>query len=220
MKKILLALTLVSVISLPAINAEAANPDKAARRAQIMMQKMKQDLQAQSTQEKAKMQSDFDAEKAELEAIIDEQKSKIRRLNGVKRKSRQLASDKAALSQAKQELEVKQTQTLSALEKANAKISQLSKELSQNQALLKTNEQQRKTQLRNLSQTTKSLSACEAKNEKLYLYGKELINFYESPKAVKAVKDKKGFFQSKTVILENLLQDQNDLLDAERLQSN
>lgn len=82
---------------------------------------------------------------------------------------------------------------------------------------LSINEKQRKTQLTNLANTNQALLACEAKNEKLYQYGLELINVYAEPDAFDRMMRDEIVTKLKHVELENILQEYNDKIDAERL---
>jgi len=185
--------------------------DKAARRAALLMRKMQADMQAQLDAKKTA----FEQEKQAMAQEIAEQQVTIDELTGAKanlgRAKRRLTKDKTAL-------EAQNKKTSAALDAANTQIEELTTKLKSTEDALAFSQEQRKTILANLGETNKSLSTCEAKNQKLYAYGSELIDFYESPKAVKAVKDKTSFLQSKRVVLDNLLQTQQDLLDENRFQ--
>lgn len=185
--------------------------DKAARRAALLMRKMQADMQAQLDAQKAA----FEQEKQAMAQEIAEQQVTIDELTGSKAS---LGRAKRKLTKEKSALETQNKKTSAALEAANTQIEELTTKLKSTEDALAFSQQQRKTILANLGETNKSLSTCEAKNQKLYAYGSELVDFYESPKAVKAVKDKSSFLQSKRVVLDNLLQSQQDLLDENRFE--
>ncbi len=198
---------ILSLLLVSPVQAE----DKAARRAALLMRKMQADMQAQLDAQKAA----FEQEKQTMAQEIAEQQVMIDDLTGTKAS---LGRAKRRLTKEKTALETQNKNTSAALEAANTQIEELSTKLKSTEDSLAFSQQQRKTILANLGETNKSLSTCEARNQKLYAYGSELIDFYESPKAVKAVKDKASFLQSKRVVLDNLLQNQQDLLDENRFQ--
>ncbi len=198
---------ILSLLLVSPVQAE----DKAARRAALLMRKMQADMQAQLDAQKAA----FEQEKQTMAQEIAEQQVAIDELTGSKAR---LGRAKHRLTKEKTALETQNKKTNAALEAANTQIEELSTKLKSTEDALAFSQQQRKTILANLGETNKSLSTCEARNQKLYAYGSELIDFYESPKAVKAVKDKASFLQSKRVVLDNLLQNQQDLLDENRFQ--
>ena len=195
----------------------AEKKDKAARRAALMMQKMKQDMEA----EKAAMQTQFDTQKKELEdklKIKDEEFVKLdKRLNTAERKNKSLDAEVKKLSAEKVTLETKLQQTQAQLDTTQKNLADL--KTLHNQALvdLKFNDNQRKTLSTNLAQTTKAVNDCEVKNGKLYQFGTELIQIYDKPSSYEAAMRKEQFFQLKRVELENILQNKQDKLDDARL---
>lgn len=194
----------------------AEKKDKSARRAALMMQKMKQDMEA----EKAAMQTQFDAQKKELEdklKIKDEEFVKLdKRLNTAERKNKSLDAEVKKLSAEKVALETKLQQTQAQLETTQKNLADLKAEHNQALADLKFNDNQRKTLSTNLAQTTKAVNDCEVKNGKLHQFGTELIQIYDKPSSYEAAMRKEQFFQLKRVELENLLQSQQDKLDDAR----
>jgi chromosome segregation ATPase len=194
----------------------AEKKDKAARRAALMMQKMKQDMEA----EKAAMQTQFDAQKKELEdklKIKDEEFVKLdKQLNTAERKNKSLEAELKKVNTEKVALETKLQQTQALLETTQKSLADL--KIQHNQALadLKFNDNQRKTLSTNLAQTTKAVNDCEIKNGKLHQFGTELIQIYDKPSSYEAAMRKEQFFQLKRVELENLLQSQQDKLDDAR----
>ncbi len=194
----------------------AEKKDKAARRAALMMQKMKQDMEA----EKATMQAQFDTQKKELEdklKIKDEEFVKLdKQLNTAERKNKSLEAELKKVNTEKTALETKLQQTQAQLETTQKNLADL--KIQHNQALadLKFNDNQRKTLSTNLAQTTKAVNDCEVKNAKLHQFGTELIQIYDKPSSYDATMRKEQFFQLKRVELENLLQSQQDKLDDAR----
>jgi len=198
---------LLSTSMLMASNIAVGAQDKAARRKALLMRKMQADFEAQKA-EFAKEKEAMAAEIAAQQVTIEDYETKNKKLGYVKRK----------LTKQKKKLEVDQQKTTEALTAANTNIEALTAKLKATEDSLAFSQQQRKTILANLSGSNQSLATCEAKNKKLYDYGAELVDFYESPKAVKAIKDKPSFLQSKRVVLDNLLQDQQDLLNENRFE--
>ncbi len=208
--KILYLLIITLAISIAGSgNVIAAEKDKAARRAALMMQKMKQDMEA----EKAAMQTLFDAQKKELEdklIVKDEELAVVdKKLATAERKNKALESEIKKVTLEKEAIDAKQQQTQKSLDDLEGQYQQAL-------ADLKFNDNQRKTLSTNLAQTTKSVNECEAKNAKLHQFGTELIKIYDNPSSYEAVMRKEKFLQLKRVELENILQSKQDSLDDAR----
>jgi chromosome segregation ATPase len=210
----LIIATLVITIACSS-NSFAAEKEKSSRRAALMMQKMKQDMDA----EKATMQTQFDAQKKELEEklkISDEELGKVKKLLATsERKNKILQGEIKKITLAKEAVDAKLLQTQNQLETTQKNLDDLKIQYQQAQADLKFNDNQRKTLATNLAQTTKSLDVCEAKNTKLHQFGTELIQIYDKPSSYEAVMRKEQFFQLKRVELENILQNRQDQLNDE-----
>jgi septal ring factor EnvC (AmiA/AmiB activator) len=193
----------------------AAEKDKSSRRTALMMQKMKQDMEA----EKATMQTQFDAQKKELEDKLksnDEELAKVNKMLIVaERKNKTLEGEIKKVTLAKEAIDAKQLQTQAQLETTQTNLDDLKTKYQQAQADLKFNDNQRKTLSTNLAQSAKSLDVCEAKNAKLHQFGTELIQIYDKPSSYEATMRKEQFFQLKRVELENILQDRQDQLNEE-----
>lgn len=190
----------------------AEKKDKAARKAALMMQKMKQDMdamQAQFTTEKQALEAQLKTE-TEAKALAEEKlsatESKVRSLNASLTKTQQ---EKAAL-------DTQLTETKATLATTETNLTELKTQHQKALADLDFNDNQRKTLSSNLAETTKNLNTCEDKNSKLYTYGKELIQIYDDPSRYEAMMRKEKFFQLKRVELENILQNQQDKLDEAR----
>jgi len=211
---LLIATLVISVAS--SGNLFAAEKDKSARRAALMMQKMKQDMEA----EKTAMQAQFDTQKKELEdklKIKDEEFLKLdKKLVTTVRKNKNLESEIEKVNAEKAAVETKQQQTQAQLEITQKNLVDLNVQHQQAQIDLKFNDNQRKTLSTNLAQTTKSVNECEVKNAKLHQFGIELIQIYDKPSSYEAAMRKEQFFQLKRVALENILQDKQNKLDEAR----
>ncbi len=197
----------------PNIADAAEKKDKSARRAALMMQKMKQDMEA----EKAAMQAQFDTQKKELEDKLKNKDEKLialdKKFATAERKNKNLESDIKKVNSEKTALEIKQQQIQVDLEATQKNLADLKVQYQQAQAELKFNDNQRKTLSTNLAQTTKSVNECEEKNIKLHQFGTELIQIYDKPSSYDAAMRKEQFFQLKRVELENILQNKQDKLN-------
>lgn len=200
----------------PNISYAAEKKDKAAKRAQMMMQKMKQDMEA----EKAAMQTQFDTQKKELEDKLKAKEEEVtvldKKLKTAERKVSNLTLENKKISTEKTTLENKLQVTESTLDTTQKTLTETKSTLQQAQADLKFNDNQRKTLSANLAQTTKSVNECEDKNTKLHQFGTELIKIYDNPSSYEAAMRKEKFFQLKRVELENILQSKQDSLDEAR----
>jgi len=219
-KHICIIITLLVITIAFSSNINAAEKDKSARRAAQMMQKMKQDMEA----EKAAMQTQFDAQKKELEDKLKQNEEENKKLESSlakeKRKSSRLELTLKTTQTEKEAVEAKLAQTQTALETNQKNLADMTENYRQAQADLKVNDAQRKTQLSTFAQTSKSLQNCEAKNDKLYHYGLDLIKVYDKPSNYEAAIRTEKFTQIKRVELENILQDYRDKLEEEKVSTN
>lgn len=197
----------------PNLAVGAEKKDKSARRAALMMQKMKQDMEV----EKANMQAQFDAQKKDLEDKVkskDEELAKaVKNLVATERKNKKLENEIKKVNAEKIALETKLHETQEQLNTSQKNLADLKALYNQAQADLKFNDNQRKTLSSNLAQTTKSVNECEEKNIKLHQFGTELIQIYDKPGVYEATMREEKFFQLKRVELENILQNKRDHLD-------
>jgi chromosome segregation ATPase len=199
-------------------NAIAAEKkDKAARRAQQMLQKARQDME----QEKANMQAQFDLQKKELEDQVKNNDELLQKrsssLSVAQRKLGNLESELAKINTEKTALETKLFETQTLLESAQKNLEDLTTQYKQAQLDLKINDTQRKTLTTNLASTNLSLRTCEQKNSKLHHFSTDLIKIYDKPSIYTAVMRDEPFFQLKRVELENILQNQQDKVDEEKV---
>lgn len=207
MKTILSLLLSVGLMGMYATSSIAAEKqDKAAKRAAILMQKMKQDLEA----EKSAMQTQFEQEKQGLSQALDhakgEQRAHAAKLQGQMSRNHQLQSDNAKLSQEKQTLtaEVQQLQTQLAAQAQQLEATEQQLKLAK--ADLETNDRQRKGLVAKVSASHQQLVTCEEKNSRLYSYGHDLISLYDDASVYQKIMRSEPFFQLKRVELENILQ--------------
>ena len=208
MKTILSLLLTFGLLGIHSTSLVAAEKqDKAAKRAAMLMQKMKQDLEA----EKSAMQTQFEQEKKGLSQAIDqaqsEQRSHAAKLQGQVKRNHQLQSDNEKLGQEKNALtaEVKQLQVQLAEQAQHLESTE--QQLKMAKADLDTNDRQRKSLLAKVSMSHQQLVSCEEKNTRLYNYGHELISLYDDASVYQEIMRSEPFFQLKRVELENLLQD-------------
>lgn len=200
----------------PNIANAAEKKDKSARRAALMMQKIKQDTEA----EKAAMQTQFDTQKKEMEdklKVRDEEFVKLdKQLSAAEGENNRLDAEIKKVASEKTALETKLQQTQAQLEATQKNLTDLKTQHNQALADLKFNDNQRKTLSTNLAQTTKAVNDCQVKNAKLHQLGTELIQIYDKPNEYAAAMREEKFFQLIRVELENLLQSQQDKLDDAR----
>ena len=211
---ILLCAFIAGIVS-PVADA-AEKKDKAARRQALMMQKMKQDMEA----EKVSMQAQFDAQKKTLEEQLLAKNTELELANNAlassQRKAQNLNAELSKTQTEKSAVASKLSDTQTNLEATKNTLTDLQGVHAQALADLKFNDNQRKTIASNLADTTKQLNTCAANNAKLHQFGSELIQIYDNPSRYDAVMRKEQFFQLKRVELENILQNQQDKLDEHR----
>ncbi|MBC7755459.1 MAG: hypothetical protein H7Z20_02235 [Bdellovibrio sp.] len=215
----ILIVTLVLII-ISTGSVYAAEKDKSARRAAIMMQKMKQDMQVQMDADKAAMQAQLDAQKKEFEEKIASKEAELakqtKKLAAAERKNNTVENNLTKVTAEKVALDSKLQQTQSSLDATQNNLAELKTQYNQAQADLKFNDGQRKTLSTNLAQANKAVDDCTVKNGKLHQFGSELIQIYDKPSSYDAAMRKEKFFQLKRVELENILQSKQDGLDDAR----
>ena len=204
----------------PTIVEAAEKKDKAARRAQILLLKMKQESEA----EKVAMQTLHDVEKKAFEdkqvKLEEEIAAASTKLKGVEAKNSQLNIDVKKLTDVKTSIEKLQQQTQAELAITKIALTEQKQLNAQAQADLKFNDNQRKTLSNNLSDITKAVNSCEVKNKQLHQFGSDLVKLYDNPSNYEAAMRKEKFFQLKRVELENILQAKQDSLDESKFSQN
>ncbi len=192
----------------------ADKPDKAAKRAAILMQKLKQDMEA----EKAALQTQLEQEKKsmteQLNSVQSVQRSNSAKLQGQVKRNQQLQSDADRLRAEKQAMESQLTQLQTQLQEQQQLVAELNQQLTDTKNALGVNDTQRKKLVSNVSNMHQKLQSCEEKNSQLYAYGKSLVSLYDDASIYQKILRQEPFFQLKRVELENLLQEKRDQLDA------
>ena len=205
-----------SLLASPALAAE--KKDKAARRAQQMVQQIQQEkaqLQAQLDQElqaKAAMEADLAKAQAENVAIKSKLSAANVKIDGLEVSLKEMTGERLAFEAKLMKTQVELQSTKTALNDLEVKYQGTVYDL-------KVNEQQRANLTATSIQKTKLIDACVAKNNKLYDYGLELVKLYENPTDYKKVVLTEPFSQLKRVQLENILQDYNDKIDEQSLKT-
>jgi chromosome segregation ATPase len=198
-------------------HADAADKqDKAARRAQLMMLKMQQEMEA----EKAALQAQINEKDEKLKAQDEALQTLEKQLASAQYKVHKLTKELEKTKEEKNAVDEELIKTQVELITTQQSLAELQDQHQQTVADLKFNEGQRKTLSSNLANTTKSLNTCEEKNEKLYMYGKDLVQIYDKASTYESVMRKEKFFQLKRVELENLLQSKLDQLDEAHIVNN
>lgn len=192
--------------------AAAEKQDKAAKRAAILMQKMKQEMEA----EKTALQSQFEQEKKGLSQALDQaqsaQRSHSAKLQGQLKRNQQLEVDNQKLQNDKSALTTQLAQLQTQLAEKTQQLVAAEQQLKVAHASQENNEQQRKQLLSKVSDSHQKLTSCEEKNSRLYAYGHELVNLYDNASIYQKVLRSEPFFQLKRVELENILQEKHSQL--------
>jgi chromosome segregation ATPase len=212
MKSSLFLITAVLLFSIHNPAWAAEKQDKAAKRAAILMQKMKQDLEA----EKSAMQTQFEQEKKSISEALSEAQSAQRshsvQLQGQTKRNQVLLSEKQKLGEEKAALAAQLQQLQAQLDQQSQQMESTQQQLKQAKADLDVNDTQRKKLLANASTSHQQLVSCEEKNSRLYAYGNDLVGLYADASAYQKIMRAEPFFQLKRVELENILQDKRTQL--------
>ena len=205
-----------SLLANPVLAAE--KKDKAARRAQQMVQQIQQEkaqLQAQLDQElqaKAAMEADLAKAQTENVAIKSKLSAANVKIDGLEVNLKEMTAERLAFEAKLMKTQIELQATKTALNELDVKYQGTVYDL-------KVNEQQRANLTATSLQKTKLIDACVAKNNKLYDYGLDLVKLYENPTEYKKVVLTEPFSQLKRVQLENILQDYNDKIDEQSLKT-
>jgi chromosome segregation ATPase len=195
-----------------ATGVAAEKQDKAAKRAAILMQKMKQDMEA----EKSALQTQFDQEKQSISKELDqaksEQHSNSTKLQGQLKRNQQLQAEAQKASAEKTALSAQVQQLQAQLAEKTQRLDEIERQLKVAKADLDVNDSQRKKLVGNISTANQQLASCEEKNGRLYSYGNDLVSLYADANAYQRVMRAEPFFQLKRVELENILQDKRSQL--------
>ena len=209
-------LLITSILTSPALAAE--KKDKAARRAQQMVLQVQQEkaqLQAQLDQERqAKALLEADMTKAQEENAAFKAKLALanRKIEGLEVSLKEMTAERLAFEAKLMKTQIELEATKTALNDLDAKYKTALYDL-------KVKELQRTTLTGSLIQKSKVIDVCQSKNAKLYDYGLELVRLYENPSRYKKLVLTEPFSQLKRVELENILQNYNDKIDEQRVES-
>ncbi len=206
MKRISSIILTILLIGVHMSGTAAEKQDKAARRANILMQKMKQDMEA----EKSAMQTQFEQEKKSMSEALNQAKSA--QLQGQSRRNLQLQAESQKLTQEKAALSAQLQQLQSQLAEQAQRLEATEQQLKSAKADLDVNDQQRKKLVANVSTAHQRLASCEEKNSRLYAYGNDLVGLYADASTYQKIMRAEPFFQLKRVELENILQDKRTQL--------
>lgn len=212
MKRISSIILTILLIGVHMSGTAAEKQDKAARRANILMQKMKQDMEA----EKSAMQTQFEQEKKSMSEALNQaktaQRSHSAQLQGQSRRNQQLQAESQKLTQEKAALSAQLQQLQSQLAEQAQRLEVTEQQLKSAKADLDVNDQQRKKLVANVSTAHQRLASCEEKNSRLYAYGNDLVGLYADASTYQKIMRAEPFFQLKRVELENILQDKRTQL--------
>ncbi|MGP1717487.1 MAG: hypothetical protein ACTS9Y_09955 [Methylophilus sp.] len=190
----------------------AEKQDKAAKRAAILMQKMKQDMEA----EKSVLQTEFEQEKKTMSDALSHAQSAERahsaKLQGQAKRAQQLQAEAQKLGSEKAALTTQLQQLQSQLAEQTQRLETTEQQLKTARTDLEVNDMQRKKLVSHVSAEHQQLVSCEEKNSRLYTYGNDLVGLYADAGAYRKAMRDEPFFQLKRVELENLLQNKRSQL--------
>ena len=134
-------------------------------------------------------------------------------LEGFTRKNKRLANDFAKEQSKVSDFEEKLKEAESELQQLRTKLAETSASQLETQHTLK---------IMTVEKTSldETLTLCLGKNQRLYQFGRELINHVERPEGFLSVLRAEPFTQMKRVDLENIFQDYRDNLDQNHMKPN
>ena len=154
--------------------------------------------------------SDLDNKLKEREQQAEEAQQS---LEGFTRKNKRLANDFAKEQSKVSDFEEKLKEAESELQQLRTKLAETSASQLETQHTLK---------IMTVEKTSldETLTLCLGKNQRLYQFGRELINHVERPEGFLSVLRAEPFTQMKRVELENIFQDYRDNLDQNHMKPN
>ncbi len=210
---VLRSLPLLLVAALLCCNAQAQSDDKsaqkAARRAQLQLQSLQQQVQdAQAA--KAKVEAD----KAEADKLLTEQTQQAARLDGALRNaSSSLRAAEAARAKLTADVAALEKQLAEQKSSSDDALAQKARELAQ---FTKVRDEQLAQLQRSHDDRVAQVSECTAKNGKLIVLGAELLERYRNKGVADMFKQREPLLGLGDVGLFNEVQDFRDRADAER----
>jgi chromosome segregation ATPase len=183
--------------------------EKAARRAQLQMQNLQQQVQDEQAA-KAKVEAD----KAALDKRLGDQTKELVKLKGalprVSQSLKAAEEERARLAATVAELEKQLADQKAAGEAA---LAAKGREIAQ---LTKTRDEQIEQSQRKLDDQTAQVAECSSKNDRLIRLNAELLGRYRSKTTADVLKQSEPFLGFRDVEIFNLVQDYRDKADAER----
>jgi predicted nuclease with TOPRIM domain len=150
----------------------------------------------------------------DLGSKLKEQEQRVnevqQNLDGFSRKNKRLAEDYAREQGKAVDLEAR-------LKEAESNLRQMRTELAEVSAAQLETQRHLQTTTSEKTALDETLATCSGKNEKLYQFGRELINHVERPDGFTSILRAEPFTQIKRVELENIFQDYRDSLDQNRM---
>ncbi len=202
--------TLLVVVVLCAAGSVWAQ-DKRAAREKEALRKAQQQLQ-QVSQEKNGLQEKLTQSEAAKEAADKELSAAQGRTRSQAAKVRQLEAQLDAASAENRQLQGSKSELEQSLKAASARVVAVEAELAQSQ-------QQRRVLGTTLVERNREANACERKNGEIYALGRNLIDQCRDRSASDTVLRLEPFSGLGRVGLENMLEEQRDKLDAQRVVS-
>jgi len=209
-------LLVTNLLANPVLAAE--KKDKAARRAQQIIQQIQQEkaqLQSQldqALQTKATLEADIAKAQEESTTLKTKLGASNRKIDGLELSLKEMTAERFAFEAKLLKMQVE-------LEANKMALNELEAKYQSNLYDLKVNEQQRANLTATTMQKTKVIDACVSKNAALYEYGLELVKLYENPSRYEKAVLTEPFSQLRRVKLENILQDYNDKIDEQRAEA-
>jgi len=187
--------------------ALAGDTDVRASREHEMLKRTQEALR-QSQAQNAELAAQLAAQKVSAEKQADEKlKAAAAQLDSTRKASR---GAQAALQTQLQSAASKQTELTTLLADANRQLHTIAAKQQQTAGELRRTQDQ-------LKASKASNTACEAKNLQLYQYSQELMARYQKKGVWAALEQKEPFSGVKEVRIENVLQEYQTKLDAQRI---
>lgn len=155
---------------------------------------------------------------AQEKTVLDSQLKETRdKLGETERKARRAAARAAALDKSLKGVQAEKDALTQKLAESEKKLAESERKLAETSEVLRKAEAAGRNLDAGLKEKTQSLAVCEAKNEKLHDYGKELLDKYEKKGCGDAMLQGETFTQLKRVEIENLVEDYREKLDEQKL---
>jgi len=200
--------TLLVVVALSVVGPVGAEDKRAAREKEALRKAQQQLLQV--SQEKNSLQEKLTLSETAKEAATKELSAVQGRTRSQAAKVKQLEVQLEAASAESRQLQGAKNELEQRLAVASARLVTAESELAQSQ-------QQRRVLGATLVERNREANACERKNNEIYALGRSLIEQCRDRSATDSVLRLEPLSGMGRVGLENMLEDQRDKLDAQRL---